>query len=151
MIEKITIQELDSMLQKLRFPIREAIKKSEFEYCDDLSALKDFDKIKSPDEFQLIDEYRNALNHLCMAYYIIDYLNCPVDEESTLFLNSQGNFECSFRTFHCGDRIEFYCYDEFDEKYKWYISRVEHDGEKYYIVRHRNVNMNGLRVRCRKG
>lgn len=151
MIEKITIQELDEMLQKLRLPIREVIKETEFECCDDLSALKNFDKITSPDEFQLVNEYRNALNHLCNAYWIIDYLSRPVDEESMLFLNSQGNFECSFHTFHCGDGIEFYCYDEYDEKYKWCTSRVEHDGEKYYIVRHRNINMNGLRVRHRKG
>ncbi|MCM1235363.1 MAG: hypothetical protein NC489_35125, partial [Ruminococcus flavefaciens] len=58
---KITIQELNEMLQKLRLPIREVIKKTEFEDCDDLSALKDFGKITNPDEFQLVDEYRNAL------------------------------------------------------------------------------------------
>lgn len=147
---RITIQELDEMLQKLRLPIREVIKKTEFEDCDDLSALKDFGKITNPDEFQLVDEYRNALYHLCHAYQIINYMSRPVDKESTLFLNSQGKFECSFHTFHCGDRIEFYYYDEDYENYKWCSSRVEHDGEKYYIVGHRNVDMNGLRVRNRK-
>lgn len=147
---KITIQELDEMLQKLRLPIREIIKKTEFEDCDNLSALKDFGKITNPDEFQLVDEYRNALCHLRNAYWIIDYMSRPVAEESTLFLNSQGKFECSFHTFHCGDRIEFYYYDEDYENYKWCASRVEHDGEKYYIVGHRNVDMNGLRVRNRK-
>ncbi len=65
---KITIQELDEMLQKLRLPIREVIKKTEFEDCDNLSALKDFEKIINPDEFQLVDEYTDALYHLCNAY-----------------------------------------------------------------------------------
>lgn len=42
----VTIQEFEKMLQKLRLLIREVIKETEFEYCDDLSALKDFDKMK---------------------------------------------------------------------------------------------------------
>ena len=146
----ITIQELDEMLRKLRPQICEVIKKTEFEDCNNLFTLKDSEKITNPDEFQLIEEYTDALSHLCKTHQILDYLHCPVDEESTLFLNSQGNFECSFHTFHCGDRIEFYLYDVDYESYKWCTSRVEHDGEKYYIVGHRNVDMNGLRVRNRK-
>lgn len=146
----VTIQELDEMLRKFKSQIHEIIKKTKFDHCDDLSALKDFEKIINPNEIQLVDEYREALCHLINAYWIIDYMSRPVDEESTLFLNSQGNFECSFHTFHCGDGIEFLYYDEDYERYKWCSSRVEHDGEKYYIVGYRNVDMNGLRVRNRK-
>ena len=67
-----------------------------------------------------------------------------------LSLNSRDYFEDEFQEYHCGHTIEFYFYDDWDEKWKWRTSRVEHNGERYYIIGNPKIDLNGLRVRHRK-
>jgi len=52
----------------------------------------------------------------------------------------------------CGNTIEFLYYDSYDEREKWAVSSVEHDGTDYYITgnRYKEVKLDGLTVRVRR-
>lgn len=77
-----------------------------------------------------------------------NYPNLPLMKLS-VWHKSQGD-SVEYHEYHCGDGIEYYFYDDWDEKYKWRASRIEHNEKRYYIVGNPNIELNGLRVRHRK-
>ncbi len=149
-MKEITVKELDTMLRKLGIDIKEMVEVTEYDRYEDWSCIKDFDKITDPDELQLLDEYQTVMRHLCDIYYTLLYQQREIIGEGVLSFNAQGYYEDKYHEYHCGDGIEYYFYDDWDEKYKWRTSRIEHNGNRYYIVGNPNVELNGLRVRHRK-
>ena len=149
-MKEITVKELDTMLRKLGIGIKEMVEVTEYDRYEDWSCIKDFDKITDPDELQLLDEYQTVMRHLCDIYYTLLYQQREIIGEDVLSFNAQGYYEDKYHEYHCGDGIEYYLYDDWDEKYKWRTSRIEHNGNRYYIVGNPNVELNGLRVRHRK-
>ena len=51
--------------------------------------------------------------------------------------------------FTSGNRIEALIYDDNYEIERWVKTSVEHDGNGYYLVGYKDVNMEGLLVRIR--
>ena len=149
-MKEITVKELDTMLRKLGIGIKEMVEVTEYDRYEDWSCIKDFDKITDPDELQLLDEYQTVMRHLCDIYYTLLYQQRKIIGEGVLSFNAQGYYEDKYHEYHCGDGIEYYFYDDWDEKYKWRTSRIEHNGNRYYIVGNPNIELNGLRIRHRK-
>lgn len=149
-MKEITVKELDTMLRKLGIGIKEMVEITEYDRYEDWSCIKDFDKITDPDELQLLDEYQTVMRHLCDIYYTLLYQQREIIGEGVLSFNAQGYYEDKYHEYHCGDGIEYYFYDDWDEKYKWRTSRIEHNGNRYYIVGNPNIELSGLRVRHRK-
>lgn len=149
-MKQITIQELDEMLRKLGKGISEVVKATKYDEYEDWSCIKDYDGITDPDQLQLLDEYQTVLRQLCDIHYTLQYQQREIIGEGVLSLNSRDYFEDEFQEYHCGHTIEFYFYDDWDEKWKWRTSRVEHNGERYYIIGNPKIDLNGLRVRHRK-
>lgn len=149
-MKQITVQELDKMLRTLGKSIKEVVKLTGFEEYEDWSCIKNYDDIINPNEIQLLDEYQTVMHQLCDILHVIEYQQRRIIGEGVLSLNAQGYFEDEYHEYHCGHGIEFYFYDEWDEKWKWRTSRIEHNGERYYIVNNPDVELNGLRVRHRK-
>ena len=143
----MNLKQLHDQLGELNRTIGQILAKSGFDVCNDLYGMEGgFD----PDSLMLREELTDVLNHLEAASNILTYLNKRVVGESTLYKKSNGRYGCETREYSCGNRIEFYGYDEDLEKYRWYISRIEHDGNDYYLVGFRNVPIDGLKIRIRE-
>lgn len=148
----MTINELKTELDKLNRNFKVLIKNP---------AIWDFGEfsteirksLKSANDCFLADELNGVMNKLEETSNMLDYLSRCIIGEYILNKNSFGRYECSQHEFTCGDRIEYYCYDEYDEKYKWVRSRVEYDNEieDYYIIgTPKSFSLNGLKVRIRE-
>ena len=46
--------------------------------------------------------------------------------------------------------LEVLIYDDFEERYSWVASRIEHNGQDYYIVGLRDTKLEGLKARIRE-
>ncbi len=149
-MKQITVQELDTMLRKLEVSIKEIVNVTAYDKYEDWSCIADFERITDPDQLQLLDEYQTVLRHLCDIHYMLLYQQREVIGEGILSLNARDYFEDEYHEYHCGDTIEYYFFDDWDEKYKWRTSRIEHNGRGYYIVGNPEIGLDGLRVRHRK-
>lgn len=77
------------------------------------------------------------------------YLQKSVVAEGFLRKNENGRYEIDGREFTSGESIEVLISDpDFDET-TWVKSRVEHNGEDYYLVGYEGVPMGGLMARQR--
>lgn len=77
------------------------------------------------------------------------YLQKSVVAEGFLRKNENGRYEIDGREFTSGESIEVLISDpDFDET-TWVKSRVEHNGEDYYLVGYEGVPMDGLMARLR--
>lgn len=141
----MNIQQLHDRLNELN--IEQILAQSGFDTKND---LYDMECGSDPDSLMLREELTDVLDHLDVASNILKYLNKEVVGEYTLHKNANGKYFCEAWEFSCGNRIEFYGYDDDLEKYRWYISRIEHDGNDYYIVGFRKVRLGGLKIRIRK-
>lgn len=129
-------------------------------YCDfdDLSGLDDFKQIRTADQRQQLEEYRNILYKLEEVQSSLAYFNSPVREVSKLHMNSQGRYETDRGHYYTsGSGIEFlrkeevYNYDteQWENAEIWTCSCVESKDGQYYIVGYPDVEMSGLTVRIR--
>lgn len=113
-----------------------------------------FDKIEteniSEDERFTIERLEKALDGLTKFSAEIEYISRPISSEGTLRKNSRDRYESSSYEYTSGSRIEYQTYDDFFERNEWKLSRVEHNGENYYIVGDKELNLEGLRVRERR-
>lgn len=143
----MNIQQLHNELSELNINIERILTQSGFDIHND---LYDMECGSDPDSLMLREELTDVLDHLDIASSILIYLNKRVAGEYTLHKKSNGRYGCEICEYSCGNRIEFYGYDGDLEKYRWYISRIEHDGNDYYIVGFRKVRLDGLKIRIRK-
>ncbi|WP_313563729.1 DUF5348 domain-containing protein [Ruminiclostridium cellobioparum] len=142
------LEKVLSSASSLSWKIGELVKESKFEEYDDLSGLN----INYTDEEQLLlqDELRAILDHLEKAKRDIDYLNRPIAYTGYLHKNSRGRYETGDKEYTSGSGIEVLIYDDFYEKNRWVKTRVEHNGDDYYLVGYGDISMQGLKVRIRK-
>ena len=89
--------------------------------------------------------YHELYVQLDDLYRTMNYLNKEIIGEFELYLNESERFEAFEGTYYTsGSTIEF-LYDT-----RWCKSRVEHDGERYYILHYKEVPLPGLTVRVRR-
>ena len=140
-----TLKKLLSSSYKLEDQINSLNELSGYLYCDDLSMM-DID-YTDPDEVMLLNELRGIMEKLNDIKSDLLYLQRPVKAHGKLRLNNNGRYELKGHEFHCGDRIEVKIYDE---RWEWCVTRIEHDGDGFYLVGHRDVSLNGIsaRIRC---
>ncbi|RBP59305.1 hypothetical protein DES36_11930 [Alkalibaculum bacchi] len=123
------------------------LKESTYKDYDDLSGL-DIDR-KDEEQLFLLDELRGILEKLENVKRDIDYLNRSIIYTGFLYKNNRGRYQAGNKEFTSGSGIEVLIYDEFYENDRWVITSVEHNDD-YYLVGHRNVPMDGLKVRIRE-
>ena len=142
----MNIQQLYNNLSDLNKEISTILKQSGFDTHND---LYDLDCGSDPDSLMLREELTDVLDHLDVVNSILNYLGKKIAGEYTLHKNKNDRYSCDLHEYTCGNRIEFYYYDDDIEKYRWNISTVEHNGSDYYIVGYRDISLNGLKVRIR--
>lgn len=142
----MNIQQLYNTVSDHNKQISTILKQSGFDTHND---LYDLDCGSDPESLMLREELTDVLDRLDIVHNSIDYLNKKIAGEYTLHKNRSDRYSCDLHEFTCGNRIEFYYYDDDIEKYRWNISTVEHNGSDYYIVGYRDVALDGLKVRIR--
>ena len=118
-----TLNELVNELYNVNMKIKQIIKAAQYETYDDLSGLN-YDS-SNPDDAFLITELRGIMDKLETASCNIDYITRPIKGVYTLHKNRSG-------------------------RYEWAASRVEHDGDDYYIVGYPDIKLDGLKIRLRE-
>lgn len=151
------IKEIMNEVEELNLKIKQVLYHAEFENYEDLSALK-YDNT-NPDELMMLDELRSMLMKLEEISYTINYLRRPIKKEGILHKNSNGRYGMKGHEFSSGCGIEYLTTDDWHCRYDengdyvqtpyWCVSRVEHNGEDYYIVGAKDVELEGLKVRIR--
>lgn len=143
-----TVNEVMNEARKLRYQIESFLKLTTYNDYDDLSGL-DINR-NDPEELFLVDELCTTTEHLADAVRNLKYIDLPIGVTGNLRKNGDGYFEMSGHVYHSGYGIEFLCLDTNVDSKKWITSRVEHDGNDYYIVGYKDIKMQGLNVRIRK-
>lgn len=123
------------------------IQKSNYKNCDDLSSLKiDYN---DAEQLLLLNKLKVILDRLESVKIKIDYLNLPIIYTGFLQKNINGRYAIGTKELTSGTCIEALIYDDFcDQKY-WVRTRIEHNGEDYYLVGYRDIQIQGLEVRIR--
>ena len=142
----MNIQQLYNTVSDLNKQISKILKQAGFDTHND---LYDLDCGSDSDSLMLREELTDVLDHLDVVNSILNYLGKKIAGEYTLHKNKNDRYSCDLHEYTCGNRIEFYYYDDDIEKYRWNISTVEHNGSDYYIVGYRDISLNGLKVRIR--
>lgn len=152
------LKTLSEEMEKLKRQIKTILSVSYFPEYDDLSALDDYKQIKSADDRQKLEEYRNILFKLDEVQSTLAYYDRPVREVSQIYKNESGRYETEKgHYFTSGSSIEFLrtedFYNEDTDTWEpmeiWTASRVEHNGQDYYIVGYSDLTLSGLKVRVR--
>lgn len=142
------INSIMSQAAELRAAITRLLISSTYHRCGDLSEVS----LNPHDSEQLFlrDELEQAMEKLADAADIIRHIGSPVDEISHLHRNSLGKYETAQgHVYRCGSPIEALVSDDRHDVPYWTRTRVEHDGEDYYLVGYRDVSLNGLVIRTR--
>lgn len=142
------INELTSSLQDLNRQISNILETTHFNDYDDLSGL-DID-LENPDERFLRDEYRSIMESLDQINRALNYLKRPIEGVYYLHKNDRDRYECEVKEFTSGNSIEAYIFDEWEERFSWIASRIEHNGERYYLVGYPDLDLEGLKIRIRE-
>lgn len=109
----------------------------------------EFDR-NNPDEVQAYRELVWIMSKLYNVFDRLTWFHKPVTSAYELTYNSDSDrYECDYHEFHCGDGIEFMYYNDDQECYEWRCSRIEHNGDHYYIYGYGDVSLDGLKVRFR--
>lgn len=110
----------------------------------------------TPEDRFLRCEIVQVLEQLQLIARGIEYLNRPVVAEGKLRLNHSDRYELVaedgevIREYSSGAGIEVLIYDADTEDYSWIKSRIEHDGERYYLYGHKDLeSLGGLSARVR--
>ena len=107
---------------------------------------------EDPDSFFILEQSKEIIELLIDAYWKIKYLSKPIKEEGILLKNKKGRYMISQKydyEFTSGSPIEVLIYDEWFEKEKWVITRVEHTDGDYYLYGYKKIGMQGLPARRR--
>ena len=102
------LKALSGEMEKLKRQLETVLYISGYRDYDDLSGLDDYKQIKTADERQKLEEYRNILYKLDEVQGNLAYFDKPVKEVSTLHMNASGRYETVKG--HCytsGSGIEF--------------------------------------------
>lgn len=107
------------------------------------------DRGDSDQLFQL-KELRAIMRKLADIGGSIEYLFRPVRETGTLRRDENGEYRTEKGyCYRSGSLIEVFLPEVDGENPGWVQTKVEHDGEDYYLVGYDDIPMEGLRVRVR--
>ncbi|MFA9423389.1 MAG: DUF5348 domain-containing protein [Sedimentibacter sp.] len=143
------INDITNAMNEVRTSIDRVMNVSKYMEYDDLSDINiDY---TDADQLLLVDEYRSILEKLESVNIRMKYLELPIKEVSTLHLNASGRYETeNGYSYTSGNIIEYLVSDDYHDYPYWSISRVEHNGNDYYIVYDKELSMSRLKVRVRK-
>lgn len=152
------LKALSCEMEKLKKQIETVLYVSEYRNCDDLSALDDWQEIRTADQRQQLEEYRSILFKLDEIEGTLSYYKKPVREVSKIYINESGRYETDKGHYYTsGSGIEFLrtekVYNEDTDTWEnaeiWTTSHVESQDGRYYIVGYSDLEMSGLTVRVR--
>ena len=152
------LKALSGEMAKLKRQLETVLYISGYRDYDDLSGLDDYKQIKTADERQKLEEYRNILYKLDEVQSNLAYYDKPVKEVSRLHMNASGRYETDKGHYYTsGSGIEFlrneetynYDTDKWQNTEIWTTSRVESRNGEYHIVGYPDVELSGLKVRVR--
>lgn len=105
---------------------------------------------KDSGQLFLLRELQAIMRKLADIGGSIEYLFRPVQEVSTLCSDESGEYrtEGGYR-YRSGSLIEVLIPGVTNEVPCWVQTKVEHDGEDYYLAGYEDIPMEGLRVRVR--
>ena len=140
------LHEIDQAAQAL---IREAGFSSDTGSADNVPFAPD-----SPDTRFLKESIELLLDPLSEMHSLLSYLETPASAEHILerFKNGRYGYQDingSRREFSCGQTLEARITDSFG-CLRWVKTRMEHDGDDYFLMGHRSVPLAGLTVRERR-
>lgn len=140
--------ELLERSQKLNTDIKRLLKESTYLEYDDLSKL-DID-YKDAEQLLFHEQLWKVMQELEDVSDRLDYLALPIKEVSRLHKNPDGRYETeSGQYFTSGCRVEALVSDGFRTVPYWVKTSIEHDGNDYFLVGYREVELEGLKVRLR--
>jgi len=104
----------------------------------------------SPNERQLASEYETIVDKLFDINHTLEYFTRKVIHTGTLFQKEDGRYWITDMDdyYTSGEGIEYMVIEDY--KKIWRTSRVEHNGNDYYIYGDKDVKMEGLTVRVRE-
>lgn len=152
------LKALSDEMAKLKRQLETVLYISNYRDYDDLSGLDDYKQIKTADQRQQLEEYRNILYKLDEVQSDLAYFEKPIREVSRIYTNESGRYETDKGHYYTsGSGIEFlrteevynYDTDEWENAEVWTCSRVESRNGEYYIVGYSDIDMHGLTVRVR--
>ncbi|WP_313523850.1 DUF5348 domain-containing protein [Anaerotignum sp.] len=136
-------------LQTISRAIDKVMRITGFKEYGDMSCLE-INEENADDTF-LRNEMERIIDKLADEQSRINFLFRPIIETGNIYQNSSGRYEtASGYEYTCGYDIEYLklAEDEY-EPTQWCRSRVEHNGESYYIVGDKKMSLDGLTVRIR--
>lgn len=105
---------------------------------------------KDSDQVFQLREMRRIMKKLADVGGSIDYLFRPVRETGTLHKDENGEYRTGKGyCYRSGSLIEALLREEPHESPCWVQTKVEHDGEDYYLMGYEDIPMEGLEVRVR--
>ena len=143
--------EINTVLEKmaeLKIQIYDVLRSSTSDEHADLSGL--YVDRKDSDQLFLLKETRTIMRKLADAGCSIEYISRSVKEVSSLHQNEDGEYVTGqgYR-YRSGSLIEVLLQGDSWEVPCWVLTKVEHDGEDYYLVGYEDISMEGLNVRVR--
>ncbi len=137
------LKALSDEMEKLKKQIETLLYISDYRNYDDLSGVDDYKQIKTADQRQRLEEYQSILYKLDDIQASLAYYEKPVKKVSRIYRNETGRYETDRGHYYTsGNSIEFlrveqtynYDTDKWEDAPIWTTSRVEHNGQDYYIV-----------------
>lgn len=153
-----TIIDIMNELRALNPDIKQILSHADFENYEDLSGIE-LDR-NDAEQLFLLDELQTILSKLDDVSHTLNYLTRPIKAEGTLHKNSNGRYELKGHELTSGSGIEYLTTDDWHMAYNdnddyvptpyWKASRIEHNGNDYYIVGADNLDtLENVRVRIR--
>lgn len=150
-----TLLEIKEGLDRISGQLTSIIKDSGYEDYGELSGLE-YDT-EDPESLFLKDELEDALEMLDKVNSGIKALSQPIAVQGQLHKGSNGRYSVEGRELSSGYGLEVLAPTEVTTKsgdwktgYKWVATRMEHNGEDYYIVGFADLPLEGLTVRIRE-
>lgn len=141
------LYELLKAVTKINKEISKVLNESQYSEYSDLGGI--ITDNSNPDQLFLKDELQNIAARMQNVSQSIEYLNRPVTDVYTLRKNARGRYECELYELTSGSTLEALIFDEWNECFKWVYSKIEHNGEDYYLYGHKKTLLEGLQVRFR--
>lgn len=135
-------------MKGLKFRIDDILSVTTYDEHADLRGLH-VDHKDSEQMFQL-REMRKIMRKLADIGGSIEYLFRPVRETGTLHKDENGEYRTEKGyCYRSGSLIEALLQEDSHEAPCWVQTKVEHDGEDYYLMGYGDIPMEGLEVRVR--
>ena len=142
----MNIKELQNSLNRLNSQIDRILQESEFSKWGELNIEYNGE---DPEEVMLWSEFSSVMMKLDDVNDSLNYLNRPIRREGRLYKNDNGRYECDGYELTSGSGVEILVYEEYEERYGWLATRIEHNGRDYYAVGKRDLDLEGVKARIR--